>query len=273
MNKGCTMLQNVQLLKLAAENGLSVAWNLLYGFPGEDPEAYRRAARIMPLLRHLQPPDTTGRVLADRFSPYFQRPDAYGVRLEPAPAYGHIHPFDAKSVARLAYHFHMRSDALDLVEDHAEPMLEQQRLWLDHQRQSELYCREDGAALVVVDRRWGWPRVRRRLTGAEAALLRACWRIEPWHVLEAGLAPQFGAAPLARAAAQLERDGLLLREGEELLALPLRQPGWRRAPTWDEVLDGEVVAYALRPFATPPVATAAARRRGKGPARASALAG
>jgi hypothetical protein len=29
MRKGCTMLQNVQILKLAAENGIWVAWNLL----------------------------------------------------------------------------------------------------------------------------------------------------------------------------------------------------------------------------------------------------
>jgi ribosomal peptide maturation radical SAM protein 1 len=245
MNKGCTMLHNVQLLKLAAENGLSVAWNLLYGFPGEDPEAYRRAARIMPMLRHLQPPDTTGRALADRFSPYFQRPDSFGVALEPAAAYGFIHPFGAESVARLAYHFHMRSDALDAVEDHVEPMLQEQRLWSAHQGESALSCEERGAEIVVIDRRWGWPRARRRFSGAEAALLRLCWQITPWHRIEARLGAEFSAATLRRAAALLQEHGLLLREGEEFLALPLRQPGWRRAPTWDEVLEGDVTPYAL----------------------------
>ena len=43
MRKGCTMLQNVQTLKLAAENGLFVEWNLLHGFPGETAESYRRS--------------------------------------------------------------------------------------------------------------------------------------------------------------------------------------------------------------------------------------
>jgi ribosomal peptide maturation radical SAM protein 1 len=256
MNKGCTMLHNVQLLKLAAENGLSVAWNLLYGFPGADPAAYRRAARIMPMLRHLQPPDTTGRALADRFSPYFQRPESFGVALEPASAYGFIHPFGAESVARLAYHFHMRSDALDAVEEHVEPMLEEQRLWSAHQGKSALYCEESGADLVVTDRRWGWPRSRRRLSGAEAALLRLCWQITAWHRIEARLGPEFGPASLTRAAALLEERGLLLREGEECLALPLRQPGWRRAPTWDEVLDGTVTPYALRNAARVPLPAA-----------------
>jgi ribosomal peptide maturation radical SAM protein 1 len=253
MNKGCTMLHNVQLLKLAAENGLSVAWNLLYGFPGEDPEAYHRAARIMPMLRHLQPPDTTGRALADRFSPYFQRPGSFGVVLEPAAAYGYIHPFGVESVARLAYHFHMRSEALDATEDHVEPMLEEQRLWSAHQRQSALWMEGRGAEIVVTDRRWGWPRSRRRLAGVEAALLRLCWQITPWHRVETQLGAAFGRTALSHAAASLEERGLLLREGEEYLALPLRQPGWRRAPRWDEVLDEEVVPYAFRSAAALPV--------------------
>ena len=255
MNKGCTMLHNVQLLKLAAENGLSVAWNLLYGFPGEDPESYRRAARIMPMLRHLQPPDTTGRALADRFSPYFQRPASFGVALEPAAAYAFIHPFGAESVARLAYHFHMRSEALDAVEDHVEPMLEQQRLWLTHRAQSALFSEADGEDVVVTDRRWGWPRSRRRFVGAEAALLRLCWRITPWHRIEENLCGMFDEAALTRAVVSLEARGLLLREGAEFLALPLRQPGWRRAPTWDEVLEGRVTAFALREAGWAPAAT------------------
>ena len=41
MRKGCTMLQNIQLLKSCAGAGIEPGWNLLYGFPGEDPESYR----------------------------------------------------------------------------------------------------------------------------------------------------------------------------------------------------------------------------------------
>lgn len=117
MNKGCTMLQNVQLLKLAAENGLSVAWNLLYRFPSETAECYARTARLIPKLRHLQAPSNTGRASADRFSPYFPRPESFGVRLEPAAAYRFVHPFDKTSIRRLAYHFHMHSEALDHIDE------------------------------------------------------------------------------------------------------------------------------------------------------------
>lgn len=245
MKKGCTMLQNVQILKLAAESGLSVAWNLLYGFPGENPASYARAARLMPRLRHLQPPANTGRVLADRFSPYFQRPDAFGVRLDPASAYRFIYPFDEAGVRELAYHFHMRSDALDRAEEAAAPMKAEQRLWGEHHPSSALSCDIRGDAVLVEDERWGWPRSSRVFEGAEAALLRHCWRIASWPGLRAELGARFPEAALRAATDRLLDLGLLVEEGPELLALPLRQPGWRRAPSWQEATQDGVVPYAL----------------------------
>ena len=247
MKKGCTTLQNVQILKLAAESGLSVAWNLLYGFPGESAESYARTARLMPKLRHLQPPGTTGRVLADRFSPYFQRPEAHGVRLEPAAAYRFIYPFEEAGVRELAYHFHMRSDALAGVERIVAPMRVEQRTWSERFRESAL-CYEDAAdaGVVVSDERWGWPRSVRRLQGAEAAVLRACWRIASWSGLKARLGAAFAEDELLAGIERLLELGLLVQENTEFLALPLRQPGYRRAPTWSEIKDGRVVPYALR---------------------------
>lgn len=236
MKKGCTMLHNVQTLKIAAENGLSVAWNLLYGFPGENPAAYERAARLMPKLRHLQPPANTGRVLADRFSPYFQRPESFGVRLEPAAAYAFIYPFDEASVREFAYHFHMRSDALDQVGEIVAPMRTEQRLWCDHHQDSAFYYDDASDILSVTDERWGRPRATHRLEGAAAALLRLCWQITCWNDLRAELRPHFSNAALHTAMEQLIEIDAVIQEGSEFLALPLRQPGWRRAPTWGEIM-------------------------------------
>ncbi|MCI0442202.1 radical SAM protein, partial [bacterium] len=42
MGKGVSALQNIQLLKWCKELGVSVYWNLLWGFPGEDPLEYDR---------------------------------------------------------------------------------------------------------------------------------------------------------------------------------------------------------------------------------------
>lgn len=247
MKKGCTMLQNVQTLKIAAESGLSVAWNLLYGFPGENPAAYERTARLMPKLRHLQPPANTGRVFADRFSPYFQRPEAFGVRLEPAAAYSFIYPFDEAGVREFAYHFHMHSDALDRVGETVAPMRTEQRIWCDHHRDSTLCYDDAGDMLCVTDGRWGRPDSVYRLEGAAAALLRLCWQITCWNDLRAELSSRFSDADLHTAMEQLIGLDIVLQEGPEFLALPLRQPGWRRAPTWSEVMEGASPSQRVNP--------------------------
>jgi ribosomal peptide maturation radical SAM protein 1 len=243
MKKGCTMLQNVQVLKLAAESGLQVVWNLLYGFPGESAESYRRSARIMPKLRHLQPPSNTGRVFADRFSPYFQRPESFGIRLEPAAAYGFMYPFDEASVRRLAYHFHMRSEPLDRIEETVAPMAAEQCLWSEHHTESALYCKDLGEVVIATDERWGWDRTVHTFDGAEAGLLRLCWRITSWNRIRSELGSYFGDVTVRSGIDRLICRGLLLEEGAEFLALPLRQPGWRRAPTLDEIAEARIVSH------------------------------
>ena len=42
MKKGCTGLQNIQLIRWCAELGIDVAYNILTGFPDESPSEYER---------------------------------------------------------------------------------------------------------------------------------------------------------------------------------------------------------------------------------------
>jgi len=107
MRKGCTTTQNVQLLKWGGELGLEVIWNFIAGFPGEDPAAYQHMAEMIPALVHLQPPaGEAGQVRLDRFSPYFQEPEAYGMlNVRPTQAYRYVYPFPEESLARLACYF------------------------------------------------------------------------------------------------------------------------------------------------------------------------
>ena len=235
MKKGCTVLQNVQVLKLAAENGIWVAWNLLYGFPGETAQAYLRSASVIPKVRHLQPPSNTGRVLADRFSPYFHEPEAFGVHIEPVTAYAFIYPVEAAGLRRLAYHFDMRSEALDRVEELVEPMRAEQRLWSEHHPESALYWKDLGETVSVTDERWGWQRTTHSFDGVEADLLRLCGRITSLNRIRSELGLRCGEVALQSGVDRLLDHGLLLQEGAEFLALPLRQPGWRRAPTSAEI--------------------------------------
>ena len=237
MKKGCTMLQNVQFLKLAAENGLWVAWNLLYGFPGETAEAYARSASLMPKLRHLQPPSNTGRVLADRFSPYFHGPESFGISIEPAAVYGFIYPVEEAGLRRLAYHFDMRSEALEHVDEMVTPMRAERRLWSERHPESALYWEDLGEAVTVTDERWGWQQTAHSFDGVEADLLRLCGRITSWNRIRSELGLLFDEAALRSGIDRLIGHGLLLHEGVEFLALPLQQPGWRRAPTAVEIAD------------------------------------
>src|SRR5215471_13339086 len=149
MDKGCTMLQNVQTLRLAAESGVYVEWNFLYGFPGEEPRHYDAMERIVPTLRHLHPPGAWARVRPDRFSPYFNDPAAFGVDIAAAPAYPYVFPFAADSVRRLAYHFAMTNAALAEAQTYTAGLAREIDLWTRHQAESELYVTEAAGDLVV----------------------------------------------------------------------------------------------------------------------------
>ena len=249
IDKGCTMLQNVQTLKLAAECGIYVEWLALHGIPGETRAQYRAIAALIPKLRHLQPPAGFIRARADRFSPYFYRPEAYRVSLAPAAVYRHIYPFADASLRRLAYHFDMHSPALARVAAYTAAAAREFRAWQEHKDRSALTVEEAGDGLKVVDARWGRPRQTWRLKDAEAAVLRLCWRITARHAIEKAVAPPFGADAVAAALERLLARGLLLQEGERFLALPLRQPGYRRAPRWNEIRAARTVPYLLREFA------------------------
>lgn len=79
MGKGTTRLQNVQLLKWCAELGVKALWNLLYGFPGEDPKEYLEMEELLPALFHLPAPLGSSKVRLDRFGPYWKWPERYGI--------------------------------------------------------------------------------------------------------------------------------------------------------------------------------------------------
>src|SRR5205823_5236271 len=106
MDKGVTGLQNVRLLKWCEEIGIRLDWNFLYGFPGEDPAEYEQLSDLVPSLMHLRPPSGLGRIRLDRFSPYFDQPDANGmVNVRASAAYRHIYPLKPTELDRLAYFF------------------------------------------------------------------------------------------------------------------------------------------------------------------------
>ncbi|APR76765.1 radical SAM/B12 binding domain protein [Minicystis rosea] len=101
MRKGTTAAMNLRLLVWCSELGIDVAWNILFGFPGEPPAEYARMAEIVPLLVHLKPPSYVGPVRLDRWSPLF----AAATDATPKPAYAWVFPLPVEHLRRLAYFF------------------------------------------------------------------------------------------------------------------------------------------------------------------------
>src|SRR5262249_40617439 len=80
--------RTVALLRYARSAGVWVAWQLLWGFPGDELFDYEETLRLIPVLRHLNPPAGVGQFTVDRFSPYFDRPEWYGIsNLRPIDAH------------------------------------------------------------------------------------------------------------------------------------------------------------------------------------------
>jgi ribosomal peptide maturation radical SAM protein 1 len=105
MDKGVRAAQNVNFLRWARYYGISVGWNILWGFPGEPAAEYAAQAAVVPHLAHLQPPAGADRLWLERFSPLFTRPERFPLRSrEPEPSYHHVYP-STVDVRRVAYFF------------------------------------------------------------------------------------------------------------------------------------------------------------------------
>jgi ribosomal peptide maturation radical SAM protein 1 len=105
IDKGIKGHQNIALLRYTRSLGISATWNLITCFPGDQRKDYEEIARLIPLLIHLQPPDGPGRLRIDRFSPYFNTPQRYGIaNLRPKAIYADVFP-EGTNLNKLAYYF------------------------------------------------------------------------------------------------------------------------------------------------------------------------
>lgn len=107
MNKGNSAIGNVALLKFAMENGVSLRWIFLCGFPFEEDAWYIENAAWLPMIIHLQPPLglSMGSVRFDRYNRYHNEQKNFGLKLSPVNPYSYIYPFPESTTKDLAYYF------------------------------------------------------------------------------------------------------------------------------------------------------------------------
>ncbi|SFE28821.1 ribosomal peptide maturation radical SAM protein 1 [Actinopolyspora alba] len=105
MKKGVSGCQNVRMLRDARSLGLTVMWNLLYGFPGEGAEDYIPLLDQFPALAHLPPMDGANRIALERFSPYFDFPELGFSERSPDDQYFITYDLPREELADVAYLF------------------------------------------------------------------------------------------------------------------------------------------------------------------------
>jgi ribosomal peptide maturation radical SAM protein 1 len=157
MRKGTTARQNVALLRDARGVQIDLVWGLLWGFPGDRPAWYEETLAILPLLHHLQPPAAFGHLSFDRFSPYFDQAEQFGINdLRPYPAYRDFLPAGA-AVEKVAYHFTgtyrcAANEAPDLMRAVHQAVKAWQAAWTGRQP-PELRVRKYAGVFCLVDTR------------------------------------------------------------------------------------------------------------------------
>ena len=165
MKKGSSACHNVRFLMNCLMNDVSPVWNLLVGFPGETESIFQKYAEDIPKLAHIPPPVGVFPVRFDRYSPYFNKPEDFGIQLQPFDSYDYVYPFGDDAIRNIAYYF---TD--DSMSDYQIAMIE----WLDTLKEEvtawrgkwikapgkapRLYARSECGQTIVEDTRFGAPR-------------------------------------------------------------------------------------------------------------------
>jgi ribosomal peptide maturation radical SAM protein 1 len=243
MNKGTQAHTNIQLLKWTREFGVRVAWNCLFGFPGEQDADYAAVAAWLPLVEHLQPPSGLVQIRIDRYSRYHRKPAEHGLRLRPAPLMRYVYPLSGQDLVDHCYFFEYENevdygrnaslgDPDSVAAAPKRPGLKALHDGIASWSASfwgalqPLLCQspmEDGGIEILDTRRIATQRIT-RLDPLESAIIAVCDEAQPLDRLaeiltEAGHQP--GKASLADAVERLTARGFVIALDDRLLALPV----------------------------------------------------
>jgi ribosomal peptide maturation radical SAM protein 1 len=229
MRKGTSGLRNIQLLKWCREYGISVDWNLLYGFPGETSEDYNEMLPMLSAIEFLDPPVACGPIRLDRFSPYFQRAEEFGIiKVRPMKVYTFLYPFPHNNLMRIAYHFDFDYFPGTEPAGYADDVIRFVEAWQQRQERGMLCSvRRPNGSLLLLDSRPDAAVREIELSEIEAVTYEFC---DHFHSLEAILRHLHEHSPAAKITQQEIRDfleslaanRLMVTDGRNWLSLALR---------------------------------------------------
>jgi ribosomal peptide maturation radical SAM protein 1 len=226
MRKGVKKLQNIQLLKWCKELGVKPYWNMLWGFPGEDPQEYTSMTNLVPCLVHLQPPCSASSIRLDRFSPNFDDPESFGfTNVQPYPSYSYIYPLSSETVFNLAYYFTFEYNVAQNVESYSKALLEQIRIWREAYAESDLFSVDKEEYLLIWDLRQGFDKHLRVLTDFQKELYVACDQIcttrQLKNLVDSCFAQQISELDIEKILDNFVNDGLMVKDDNSYLSLAI----------------------------------------------------
>ncbi len=157
MDKGVSAAHNVRMLRDAEDLGLNVTWNILYGFPGETEEDYRRLLKKFAAIEHLQAPTGAWRIALERFSPYFEDLNTGFMFREPAGLYDFIYQVPKDELHDMVFFFDTTEQGIvGAIEDEVKAGVEE---WATAYSGSSLsYWTNEAGRVVLEDDRASWPK-------------------------------------------------------------------------------------------------------------------
>jgi ribosomal peptide maturation radical SAM protein 1 len=225
MRKGVTAAQNVNLMRWAQYYGVHVAWNILWGFPGETAEDYAEQAAALPDLVHLRPPTGADRIWMERFSPLFNEPDTFGhTRRAPERSYAYVYP-GTVDLDRAAYFFEY--ELAGALPDSAYDGLRRavrtwDEAWQDDQEPPALTYWSAPGFLQIYDGRHPGREGTYTFEGQLADIYLACSdRPSTAPAVRARIGPDLPVEAVHEAFDEFRRRGLMFLDGSLALALAL----------------------------------------------------
>jgi ribosomal peptide maturation radical SAM protein 1 len=221
MRKGVRAAQNVNLLRWAQVYGITVEWNVLWGFPGEREADYVEQAGAVPHLVHLQPPAGAAKIWMERFSPLFADPTVPVLSRAPDRSYAYVYPtcFD---LGEIAYFFEYElSDALpdSAYEDLGRAVRAWRQAWEADRPPVLRYWSAPGFLQIYDGRRPGREGTY-TFEGVPADIYRAvCDRPRTAAAIRREVNPALAAEAIREVLDEFGRRGLVFLDGDLTVAL------------------------------------------------------
>lgn len=231
LGKGLAAIDNVSAIKLCHEYGVPYQYNLLTHVPGVEAREIEEMLQVLPLLYGFEPPHLVP-LYVGRGSRMHRSPEEFGIAaesLDERPC-GFLPAFLAR--AGVADEVPCRAAPPALPDSEWRRVFAAVGAWREARKRAGAHCPltyRDGGDFVAIEDSRGDPARCFTLEGTARDVFLAAGRLTSLFRLRE-LCAHLGAQEFTDIVDSLESEGLLLREGSLVLALPVHKPAPSGSP-------------------------------------------